>query len=83
MVTPTPFETVQSETATPVVTQTPFQSLQGATATARRTSTAPPTSTGGSGSSSDSTPLFPLLICLASGGLGLAAVEAQRRTIRR
>jgi hypothetical protein len=27
--------------------------------------------------------LFALLICLAFGGLGLAAVEAQRRSIRR
>jgi hypothetical protein len=44
--------------------------------------TAPPTSTG-SGSSNSSTPLFALLICLAFGALGLTAVEAQRRTIRR
>jgi hypothetical protein len=83
VVTPTPFETLQGETATPVATSTPFQSIEGQTATAGRTSTPPPTSTGGSGSSNDSTPLFALLICFAFGGLGLAAVEAQKRTIRR
>jgi hypothetical protein len=32
--------------------------------------------------SGDSTPLLPLLTCLALGGLGVAAVEAQRRRIR-
>ena len=81
--TPSPSETLKGETATPVATPSPFQSFEGQTATAGRTSTPPPTSTGGSGSSNDSTPLFALLICLAFGGLGLAAVEAQRRTIRR
>jgi hypothetical protein len=32
--------------------------------------------------SRDSTPLLALLTCLALGGLGVAAVEAQRRRIR-
>jgi hypothetical protein len=53
----------------------PFQTFQG--------ETLPPTSavsdnSGGGGS----TPLFALLICFAFGGLGLAAIEAQRRSIR-
>jgi hypothetical protein len=53
-----------------------------ATATSPRSRTA--TSTNGSSSSGgDSTPLFALLICLAFGSLGLLAVEAQRRSIRR
>jgi hypothetical protein len=53
------------------------------TATPASSATPPPTSTGSNGSSGSSTPLFALLICLAFGGLGLAAVEAQRRSIRR
>ena len=40
------------------------------------------TSTASGPSSGDSTPLLALLICLAFGGLGVAAVEAQRRRIR-
>jgi hypothetical protein len=43
--------------------------------------TLPPTSTG-SGPGDGSAPLFALLICLAFGGLGLLAVQAQRRTMR-
>jgi hypothetical protein len=62
---------------------TTFQSVQGETASARRTSSLPPTSTASSPSDGSSTPLYALLICVAFGGLGLAAVEAQRRTIRR
>lgn len=68
-------------TAPPTATPTPFQSVQGATATPVVTVTPPPTSTGGS-STNGQTPFFALLICLAFGGLGLAAVEAQRRAIR-
>jgi hypothetical protein len=45
--------------------------------------TPPPTNTGSNGSSNDSTPLLALLTRLAFGGLGLAAVEAQRRRVRR
>lgn len=44
--------------------------------------TAPPTTTGSSGPIGDSAPLLPILACLAFGGMGIAAVEAQRRTIR-
>jgi hypothetical protein len=68
---------------TPAVTPTAFQSFQGETATPAPTTTPPPTSTAGSSSGGTSTPLYALLICFALGGLGLAAVEAQRRTIRR
>jgi hypothetical protein len=51
--------------------------------TPRSSSTAPPTSTAsGSSSSNNSTPLFGLMIVLALGGLGLAAVMTQRRSFR-
>ncbi len=84
VIDPTPFQ-FQGETATPTgaATSTPFQIFQGETATPRLITTPPPTNTGGDGSTNSSTPLFALLICLAAGGLGLAAVEAQRRSIRR
>jgi hypothetical protein len=68
--------------STPRSCPTPFQSLQGATATAGHSATPPPTSTGPDGSTNDSTPLFALMICLAFGGLGLAALAAQRRSLR-
>lgn len=68
-------------TPTPTPTATPSQEVGGVTATIR-TNTAPPTSTGGGSTSDGSAPLFALLICLAFGGLGLTAVEAQRRGIR-
>jgi hypothetical protein len=76
--TPTP-TTTPVPTATPI----PFESFQGETATPGRTTTPPPTSTAGSSPDGSSTPPFALLICLAFGGLGLAAVEQQRRSIRR
>ena len=66
--------------ACPTATPTPFETEAGETATA--VSSLPPTNTGGSGPMG-STPIFALLICLAFGALGLTAVEAQRRTIRR
>ena len=81
--TPTPTATptaTPTETATATPTETPFESFKGETGTP--ITTAPPTSTG-SGPIGGSTPLFALLICLAFGGLGLAAVEAQRRSLRR
>lgn len=97
LTTPSPFESFQGETAVPTIaptvppttrptdaaTPTPFESFQGETATAGQTTTLPPTSTGSNGSSNSSTPLFALLICLVFGGLGLAAIDAQRRSIRR
>jgi hypothetical protein len=69
--------------ATDTSCPTPFESFQGETATPGQTTTPPPTSTGGSDPGNNSTPLFALLICLAFGGLGLAAVDMQRRSIRR
>jgi hypothetical protein len=62
---------------------TPFQSFQGETAFPTPNVTPPPTSTGGDNSGGNETPLFAVLIALAFGALGLAAVEAQRRSIRR
>ena len=85
--TATATESFKGETATPTdpatasPTESPFESFEGETATAHQTTTPPPTSSDG-GSSNGSTPLFALLICLAFGGLGLAAVEGQRRSIR-
>jgi hypothetical protein len=84
---PTPCSTPTDPPTTPPTnppttppTATPAQSEQGQTA---KTVTPPPTSTGSSGSSNNSTPLFALLICLAFGGLALATVGAQRRSLRR
>jgi hypothetical protein len=57
--------------------QTPFESFQGETATP------PPTGTASDSQSSNSTPLFALLISFILGGAGLAAAQLQRRTIRR
>jgi uncharacterized repeat protein (TIGR01451 family) len=65
------------------VPQVPSQSVGAATGTPRQTNTPPPTSTGSDSSGNSSTPLFALLICLAFAGLGLLAVQAQRRTLRR
>ena len=90
---PTPFMSFGGATATPTIAPTdsptsaptisPFQAVQGETATPAQTATPPTTSTDSSSSGDSSTPLFALMICLAFGGLGLAAVEAQRRSIRR
>jgi hypothetical protein len=106
---PTPFQSFQGETSTPIVTATPvksatptleitapptalptdptnptpFQSFQGETATPVQGSTPPPTSTGGGSSGNGSTPLIAILICLAFAGLGLTAIEAQRRSATR
>jgi len=62
--------------ATPTPTATSVQEVGGAA------NTPPPTSTGDGSTSNGTAPLFALLICLAFGGLGLTAVEAQRRGIR-
>jgi hypothetical protein len=70
--------------ATAIPTVGPTQIVGGATGTPARAATPPPTSANGNSSTGgDSTPLFALLICLAFGSLGLLAVEAQRRSIRR
>jgi hypothetical protein len=67
--TPTPTPTATTEpTGTPVPTSH---------------KTPPPTDTAGSSGPADSsTPIVALLICLFFGGIGLAAVEAQRRSVR-
>lgn len=78
---PTPFQSFQGETAIP--SSSPFQSFQGETATPVHGSTPPPTSTGSGSSGNGSTPLIAILICLAFAGLGLTAIEAQRRSATR
>ena len=78
--TPSPTATA-TETPTATPTSTAFESFQGETATPAQ-NTPPPTTTG-SGSSNGSLPLFALLICLAFGAIGLAAVADQRRRVRR
>jgi hypothetical protein len=78
-VTQKPLESVLAATATP----SPTESVGAVTAAPVRTNTPPPTSTGGSSSGTGSTPLFALLIGLAFASLGLLAVQAQRRTLRR
>jgi hypothetical protein len=64
--------------ATPTPTPTYSQAIQGATGVP----TLPPTSSSSNGSNGNSAPLLALLICLAFGGLGLLAVQTQRRSIR-
>jgi hypothetical protein len=85
VIDPTPFESFAGETATPSVdsTNTPFESFEGATATTGQIVTLPPTDSDGNGTSNTAIPLFALFICLLAGGVGLAAVETQRRSIRR
>ena len=71
-------------TATPVATKTSGEIVKGATGAPVQTTTPPPTaSPGGSSGSDSSTPLFALLICFLFAGLGLSAVEYQRRSVRR
>ncbi len=66
----------------PATVTVPIQIVLAETATPGSSTTPPPTSSGSNGSSGSSTPLFALLICLAFGGLGLLAAQAQRRTLR-
>ncbi len=67
----------------PVATKTPVEFVGGATGAPGQTSTPPPTVSASSPSSNDSSPLFALLICFLLGVIGLTAVQAQRRTMRR
>jgi hypothetical protein len=64
-------------------TPTPFQRIEGETATPTHAVTPPPTTTGGGPSGDSPAPFFALMICFAFGGLGLLAVQRQRRSIRR
>jgi hypothetical protein len=68
-------------TVSPTPTPTPYQSFQGATATPGHITTPPPTSTGSNGSNNSNDPasLLVLLICLEFGGIGLLAIQVQRR----
>ena len=68
---------------TSVATKTPVEFVGGATGSPGQTTTPPPTaSPGGSSGSNPSTPLLALLVCFLLAGLGLSAVEYQRRSIR-
>ncbi|HEY1169353.1 MAG TPA: hypothetical protein VGE81_10320 [Candidatus Limnocylindrales bacterium] len=70
-------------TATPVPTATAFESIGGATGAPVQTVTPPPTGSASDSSNNNSVPLFALLICFLLAGLGLLAVQSQRRSVRR
>lgn len=73
--------TVEGTAVAPTVKPTLI--VGGATATPGRPVTPPPTNTPSNNSGDgESLPLFALLLCLASGALGLAAAVAQRRRLR-
>jgi uncharacterized repeat protein (TIGR01451 family) len=73
------------DTASQLVTVTlqSLESVRAETATPTHAVTPPPTTTGGGPSGDSPTPFPALMICLAFGGLGLLAVQRQRRTLRR
>jgi uncharacterized repeat protein (TIGR01451 family) len=77
--------TVKAEAPAATVTPEPSQIVLSETATPAHTATPPVTSSSSSSSSPDGNPapLLALLICLAFGGLGLLAVQAQRKSISR
>jgi uncharacterized repeat protein (TIGR01451 family) len=74
---------VATVTATFTATPTPQPTLiiGGATGTPRA-ATPPPTNSGDGSSNGTPMPLFVMLLSLAFGGLGLLAVQVQRRAIR-
>jgi hypothetical protein len=76
-------ESLEGATGAPVATKTPVEFVGGATGAPGQTSTPPPTASASGPSSNDSIPLFALLICFLLALIGLAAVQAQRRTMRR
>jgi len=80
---PSPSQLVEGATATPVVTASPIPSQVVKGATSAPFGTPPTTSTGSEPGSGSGSPLFALLVVLIFGGLGLMAVEAKRRSIRR
>jgi hypothetical protein len=82
-VTETPTESFQGATSVPseAPTETPFESLQGATSAP--TLTPPPTTTSGSAPGDGPSPLYALLVSLALGSLGFAAVTVRRRSMYR
>jgi hypothetical protein len=65
-----------------ITTTCSTSSIASASASPGQTTTPPPTSLASAPLNNKSTPLFGLLICLAFGGLGVVAVEAQRRRSR-
>jgi uncharacterized repeat protein (TIGR01451 family) len=73
------------DTASQLVTVTlqSLESVRAETATPTHAVTPPPTTTGGGPSGDGTAPFFALMICFAFGGLGLLAVQRQRRTLRR
>jgi hypothetical protein len=85
----TGIEIVEGATAAPTVAPTaaptvaPSEQVAAVTASPVRAVTPPPTSSNDNSSNSGSLPLMLILIALAFGGLGMLAVQAQRRTIRR
>jgi hypothetical protein len=72
---------VVQATPTPTTSLSPTPTTSSS-ASPGQTVTPPPTSMASAPSSSNSTPLFGLLICLAFGALGVVAVETQRRRSR-
>jgi hypothetical protein len=76
--------TVKAEAPAATVTPEPSQIVLSETATPAHTATPPVTSSSSSSSpDGNPAPLLALLICLAFGGLGLLAVQAQRKSISR
>ncbi|HEX7495366.1 MAG TPA: hypothetical protein VF349_01915 [Candidatus Limnocylindrales bacterium] len=73
------------DTASQLVTVTlqSLESVRAETATPTHAVTPPPTTVVGGPSGDSPTPFPALMICLAFGGLGLLAVQRQRRTLRR
>jgi hypothetical protein len=72
-----------SASAAPSASASAAPSASASAAPSARTSATPATTSTAPGPlGGDSTPLLALLICLALGGLGVAAVEAQRRRLR-
>ncbi len=80
---PTPVQSVEGATATPTKapTATPVQIVAGVTSAP--SATAPATTTGNNSGGGSGSPLFALLVALLFGGLGVFAVEGQRRNVRR
>ncbi len=73
-------EALSGETASPVASGS--EVVEGETAVPAQTATPPPTGSRRDGSGGNgSLPWLALLLCLVSGGLGLAAARLQRRSI--
>jgi hypothetical protein len=80
---PTPVQSVEGATATPTKAPTAVPSQGVAGVTSVPSATAPATTTGNNSGGGSGSPLFALLVALLFGGLGVFAVEAQRRSVRR